>query len=213
MRTDCGNQALGSKRDCLCVQVHLGDYLAPVDVRSVLEDLRTIGQLSGKEAWTSIGRYANKVDTERDLPARLSFDHLRGQALGQDRGVLFLPEDAGAHRRYWLQDKGHPALLVGPHLPADVLLGELSSPWIKTMHWNEVRIDQLNDVLREVGLLRSIAAMGSCSKDITTVILAKVRHPRGLFYIADRLMTNGGLKLGKERGMRSLGIWIGTRGS
>ncbi|MEM0134226.1 MAG: hypothetical protein QXU18_03230 [Thermoplasmatales archaeon] len=179
--------------EALTVQIFLGDFIAPVDISTIIsslnEDIKKeiddnlILRLSAKEKmqlnYHALG-FISKPRNSGTVPQICQeFELLKK--------FLKLISETGF--------KIHiTPLFNSQRILKPIFTWENAPGWVKELRWDSIRIDQVNETLKEIEFLETVSNIGRGQKDVPDVIAARLRGPDGLLNRAWEYYVRKGMK-------------------
>jgi hypothetical protein len=185
MENEARKDLFGNIGDGIAIQVSLGDYLSPINLKYVLKVL--------KEKDPSI-------DTENGI-IRLS----QAESFQLDYHTLLFIEKPSNKKDEFRRFRDSIAFVMrtgfkvritplfsAEHIFKPMFAWENAPSWVKALGWDEIRIDELEDVRKECDLINRVAQLGRSKQALTHVLVSRARHPRSIYNIIYRFLVNKG---------------------
>ncbi|HHV41860.1 MAG TPA: hypothetical protein GXX72_03310 [Clostridiaceae bacterium] len=175
-----------SKAEPICFQIHMGDYIVPVNISSVLNSLdKSDITINAEKKIIGIGRSEYQIDYH--TPTFVNRPKNKTDEFYFIKNTLKLISSTGFKVRI-------TPLFSSDEIFKPTFVWESAPIWTKTLGIDVLRIDQIEGALKELDLIEMVASLGRGPKDLPVVIASITRHPRGLFYITNRLRISSGKK-------------------
>lgn len=166
-------------KDAISIQIFLGDFISPFNVKNAFGVIAD----SSKEL---VGVSDDKVVLR--LSDRSSIQ-LNYYAIGfVDRPSNIIEQFQLLQRSINFVSASGLKIHISPlfnfqRIVKPIFTWVNSPGWVKELHWDNLRIDQIKDVQWHLNFLYSIASMNRRNKDIPICLHGFVRGPRGLLQI------------------------------
>lgn len=188
---------IGKENEALCLHVHLGDYYVPVDLDSIINSLKDVS--------SRIGDIKFEYEEEnRSTKAILRVGRRSKKDLGYHM-ILFIAKPSKRVEEFYLLSNLLDFILktgVKVRLTSLISSKKIFKPmfewdnapgWVKNLKMNEIRIDQLESVNRELKLMYDISRISGSKNSLAWVIHEVNRGKRGVFQILWRsILSNPG---------------------
>ncbi|MEM0136361.1 MAG: hypothetical protein QXU18_14240, partial [Thermoplasmatales archaeon] len=193
LRKEEFKDTLKQNKAALAVQIFLGDFITPVDISQIIlslnEDIRSeiddnlTLKLSEREKmqinYHALG-FISRPHGSENVPQISSEFYLLRRLLELISGTGF---------KIHITPLFNSERILNP-----IFTWENSPGWVKELHWDSIRIDQVEDTLKEIKFLYDVAKIGRGTKDLPDVIAARLRGPGGLL----RKMWEYNVRSGKK---------------
>jgi len=212
---------IGKETEALAIQVFMGDYYIPMNLNNVIEKLRGIKSISDDL------RISATENDNRKEELVLRIGNRSKKNLGTHM-ILFTskPKETKKYSKtvsefYRLSNiidfiiKTGMKIRITPFISSRKIFKPMfewdnSPSWIKDLHMDSVRIDQLDSVNRELKLIYQISKIDRSNNSISRVIHNLNRGKRGLFYVLWRSLAkenSGNIYLDKYKELKEGVEW------
>ena len=191
---------MGRENEALCVHVYLGDYYAPVNLESVVNSLKEVSSRTGEI----------KIEHEKDENNDAKLVIRVGKRSKKDLGyhmIFFIPKPRKRVEEFYLISNildfilktgtkiRLTSLMSSKRIFTPMFQWDNAPSWVKNLSMDEVRIDRLESVNRELMLMYNISKISGSKNALAWVIHDVNRGKRGIFQILWRsLQGNSGDK-------------------
>lgn len=192
----------GGNTSGICLQIHLGDYLSPVNIHELLNVLKNSYEgISDEDVRECTIRLKKTEDRKKGKLIQLNYHSISFRQKPKNRiDEYFLLRTA-----LTLIGGTGFKIRVTPLFSADriskpMFFWENAPAWVDALGWNEIRIDELPEVKQEVDFILMVSQLGRGFSDLPHVINARVKHHRTIFTVAYRfaLQKNKTLRLSQK---------------
>ena len=189
---------IGKENEALCLHVHLGDYYVPVNLDNIINSLKDVSSKIGdikieyeeegktsRKAILRVGKRSKK-DLGYHMIAFISKPGKRVEEFYRLYNLLDFMLKTGVKIRL-------TSLISSKRIFKPMFEWDNAPSWVKNLKMNEIRIDQLESVNRELKLMYDISRISGSKNALAWVIHDVNRGKRGIFQILWRsILSNSG---------------------
>jgi len=176
----------------ICLQIHMGDYIVPIDVSKFLNDYLNKEDVSINVEKRVItvggGKYKREYKIDYHAPTYVNKPKNKEEEFFFLKNTLKLISSTG------FKVKITP-LYTSDEIFKPTFLWENAPQWVRALEIDNLRLNQINDAQKELKVIETAASLRKGSKDLPLVITSVTRHPRGLFFIIYRFLINNKKRL------------------
>lgn len=191
---------IGKETEALAIQVFMGDYYIPINLNNVIEKLRGIKSISDDLRFSAIENDNGKEELVLRIGNRSKKNlgtHMILFTSKPKKTKKYSKTVAEFYRLSNIIDfimKTGMKIRITPFISSRKIFKPMfewdnSPSWIKNLHMDSVRIDQLDSVNRELKLIYQISKIDGSNNSISMVIHNLNRGKRGLFYVLWRSLA------------------------
>ncbi len=179
LRKDEFKSNIGKDKNALSLQIFLGDFVSPVDISQMIPFLED--NIEREDDGNLYLKLSEREKVQLNYHALVFIDRPHSS----DEVPQIASEFYLLRKLLKFISRTGFKVHITPLFNSEIVLKpiftwENSPGWVKELHWDAIRIDEVLGVLRDIEFIQGIANIGRGSKDLPDVIAGRLRGPAGL---------------------------------